>query len=172
MEAGKWIIFAALAGAVLVGFKSRQLKTYEFIVCGLFVLLLDGLVFNGQISKWVGDLGSNLPEVANSITTSGLALWLSPNARHRLIAFGRAMWTHRPGWGDYLFCASLTVIAHYLLGISWWFGLLLAAVLAGATAVNALSATPQTATAEGEKPAEYYDGPGRHGNAERDERHG
>ncbi|MFB9890455.1 hypothetical protein [Planobispora takensis] len=137
MEAGKWIIFAALAGAVFVGFKSRQLKMYEFFVCGLFVLLLDGLVFNGQISKWVGDLGSNIPDVADSVT-AGLALGpASPRTRRRLAAFGRALWAQRPHWSDYLIITAITLTVHYLLGWSWWFGAVAAGALAVLVAINA-----------------------------------
>ena len=64
MEIGKWTVFAFLAGAVLVGFKSRQLKIYEFVVCGAFMLLLDGLVFHGQIASWIGQLGATAKSAA------------------------------------------------------------------------------------------------------------
>ncbi len=64
MEIGKWLVFAFLAGAVIVGFKTRSLKWYEFVVSGLFVLLLDALVFNGQISAWVGQIGANVRDAA------------------------------------------------------------------------------------------------------------
>ncbi|MFI6325104.1 hypothetical protein ACIBG8_46840 [Nonomuraea sp. NPDC050556] len=141
MEAGKWIIFAALAGAVFVGFKSRQLKSYEFVVCGLFVLLLDGLVFKGQITKWVGDLGSNLPDVAKTVSP-GMALGLTPNARCWLARFGRAVRANLPHWSDYVITAALTVVAHYVLGLSWWFGAVLYGVLAVLLAAKALLAMP------------------------------
>ncbi|GIH89906.1 hypothetical protein Psi01_05360 [Planobispora siamensis] len=138
MEAGKWIIFAALAGAVFVGFKSRQLKMYEFFVCGLFVLLLDGLIFNGQISKWVGDLGNNIPDVADSVT-AGLALGPVPApTRRRLAAFGRALWAQRPHWSDYLIITAITITVHYLWGWSWWFGAVAAGTLAVLVVINAL----------------------------------
>ncbi len=64
MEIGKWIVFAFLAGAVIVGFKTRTLKWYEFVVSGLFVLLLDALIFDAQISTWVGELGANVRDAA------------------------------------------------------------------------------------------------------------
>ncbi|MEV4161434.1 hypothetical protein [Nonomuraea dietziae] len=137
MEAGKWIIFAALAGAVLVGFKTRQLKSYEFVVCGLFVLLLDGLVFKGQISRWIGDLGASLPHVTTSLSP-GMAVWLSPAHRQRLAAVGRRLWEHRPHWSDYLVLAIAMPLAHYLLGWSWWFGLFLLIGLAAMVVVNCL----------------------------------
>lgn len=141
MEAGKWIVFAALAGAVFVGFKSRQLKSYEFVVCGLFVLLLDGLVFKGQITKWVGDLGSNLPDVAKSVSP-GMAFGLSPATKRGVTRFGRCLWANRPHWSDYVVIAALTVVAHYVLGLSWWFGLILLYILIALVVFKAVFTLP------------------------------
>jgi hypothetical protein len=62
--AGQWIVFAFLAGAVGVGFKTRTLKWYEFAVSGLFLLLLDALIFDGQIVAWLGQLGRSAQSVA------------------------------------------------------------------------------------------------------------
>ncbi|KWX10274.1 hypothetical protein TR74_04595, partial [Carbonactinospora thermoautotrophica] len=111
MEVGKWIALAFLAGAVLVGFRTRTLKWYEFVVSGLFVLLLDGLVFGGQISDWIGQLGANVKETAGH-AAAGAVLLGGPRARR----FARRVWEHRPAPLDWVAVAAATVLAHFWLG--------------------------------------------------------
>lgn len=121
METGKWIVMAFLTGVIVIGFRTRSLKSWEFISSGLFVLLLDQLVFHGQISSWVGNLGSNVKGAAGHGIKAGLAapLLLPPGGRAKLAAFARAMWANRPGLVDYLLCGAALVVARDLLQIGW-----------------------------------------------------
>lgn len=138
MEVGKWIALAFLAGAVLVGFRTRTLKWYEFVVSGLFVLLLDGLVFGGQISDWIGQLGANVKETAGH-AAAGAVLLGGPRARR----FARRVWEHRPAPLDYLAVAAATVLAHCWLGLPVLAaGAVCTAVLAGMALLATLSDRP------------------------------
>jgi hypothetical protein len=139
MEVGKWIVFAFLAGAVLVGFRTRTLKWYEFAVSGLFLILLDGLVFNGQIAAWVGQLGSNVKSAADG-ATAGFAVLAGPTALARLARLGRRMWAHRPAPLDYAGLVAATVIARIWLDLPVPIGFaVLSAALAGMVLIAALT---------------------------------
>jgi hypothetical protein len=101
METGKWIVLAFLAGVILIGFKTRSLKTWEFIASGAFMLLLDGLVFHGQISNWLGQLGSNVKGAAGNAAfghvVSGMGVVAVPGMSERARHLAAAMWARRPG---------------------------------------------------------------------------
>src|SRR4051794_9492917 len=105
MEIGKWIVFAFLCGAVLVGFRSRQLKAYEFLICGAFAILADGLVFHGAVSQWIGELGAqaknavSLPHHAQLPALAGLGM-LVPVGGPALRRFTAACWRHKPDLTD------------------------------------------------------------------------
>src|SRR5262249_37389052 len=103
---GMWIAFAFAAGMVLVGFKSRQLKWYEFIVSCVFALLLDRLVFGGQIGTWIGHLGSKAQGAAGHGALSQGAMmlpFLLPGRGGKARRLAAKVWTNRPGIGDTLF---------------------------------------------------------------------
>lgn len=110
-EVGKWIVFAGLCGAVFVGFKTRTLRWYEFLVCGLFVLLADALVFHGTIVDWVGQIGSTAQNAANGAAL-GMALLGPRDKRARLGWQISHVWQHRPGIGDVLLAGLATWFAH------------------------------------------------------------
>jgi hypothetical protein len=137
MEAGKWIMFAFLLGAVGVGFKTRTLKWYEFAVSGLFLVLLDGLVFDGQISRWVGQLGTNVQQAADG-AAAGSVVFLDTETRARLRRFGRRMWAQRPAPLDYLLTVGLAFTTWVWWDLALPVGLaIFAAVLLGAVATAA-----------------------------------
>ncbi|GAA4309220.1 hypothetical protein ACFQY7_16140 [Actinomadura luteofluorescens] len=117
MEVGKWIVFAFLTGVVIVGFKTRSLKGWEFAASGAFVLLLDQLVFKGQISTWLGNLGSNVKGAAGN-ASAGMLLF-TPGAWPRARRFGARMWKHRPGPVDLATYAAGGVLMHVWLGAPW-----------------------------------------------------
>ncbi|QKG27305.1 hypothetical protein [Actinomadura verrucosospora] len=123
MEVGKWIVFAFLTGVIVVGFKTRSLKTWEFISCGAFMLLLDGLVFHGQISTWLGHLGSNVKGAAGHAAlghaVSGMAVIGAPTMSERARRFAAAMWARRPGLDDCGISLAVAVLAHLWLGAPW-----------------------------------------------------
>ncbi|WP_329258728.1 hypothetical protein OG417_21305 [Actinoallomurus sp. NBC_01490] len=115
---GMWIAFAFVAGMVLIGFKSRQLKWYEFIVSGVFVLLLDRLVFHGQISSWVGQLGSTAQGAA-AHTAMVFPFLLTPTARAKARRFTARLVKHRPTGRDYIAYLLIAVAAHLVLRWGW-----------------------------------------------------
>lgn len=117
MEVGKWIVFAFLTGVVFVGFKTRSLKGWEFAASGAFMVLLDGLVFHGQISSWLGNLGSNVRGAAGN-ASAGMLLF-TPGAWPRVRRFGARMWKHRPGSVDLATYAAGGVLMHVWLGAPW-----------------------------------------------------
>jgi len=117
MEVGKWIVFAFLTGVVIVGFKTRSLKGWEFAASGAFVLLLDQLVFKGQISTWLGNLGSNVRGAAGN-ASAGMLLF-TPGAWPRARRFGARMWKHRPGPADLAMYGAGIVLMHVWLGAPW-----------------------------------------------------
>ncbi|MEU8303424.1 hypothetical protein AB0C84_07655 [Actinomadura sp. NPDC048955] len=117
MEVGKWIVFAFLTGVVIVGFKTRSLKGWEFAASGAFVLLLDQLVFKGQISTWLGNLGSNVKGAAGN-ASAGMLLF-TPGAWPRARRFGAHMWKHRPGPADLAMYGAAIVLMHVWLGAPW-----------------------------------------------------
>lgn len=117
MEVGKWIVFAFLTGVVIVGFKTRSLKGWEFAASGAFVLLLDQLVFKGQISTWLGNLGSNVKGAAGN-ASAGMLLF-TPGAWPRARRFVARMWKHRPGPVDLATYAAGGVLMHVWLGAPW-----------------------------------------------------
>jgi hypothetical protein len=142
MEAGKWIVFAFLLGCVLVGFKTRQLKWYEFAVSGLFLVLLDGLVFRGEISRWVGQLGSNLQGAA-AHASAGSLLLLGPASRERASRFVRRVWAQRPLPVDYLLLVGCAFLTRMWFDLPMPAGLaMFAAVLLGAT-ITAAALNPE-----------------------------
>ncbi|GGP92261.1 hypothetical protein BKA00_000440 [Actinomadura coerulea] len=144
MEVGKWIVFAFLTGVVIVGFKTRSLKGWEFAASGAFVLLLDQLVFKGQISSWLGNLGSNVRGAAGN-ASAGMLLF-TPGAWPRARRFGARMWKHRPGPADLAMYAAAGVLMHVWLGAPW---LVVALTITGLpiafTAISAATA-PQPRT--------------------------
>lgn len=137
---GMWIAFAFVAGMVLIGFKSRQLKWYEFIVSGLFLLLLDRLVFHGQISAWVGQIGSK----AQGAASHGALIFpflLTPGGRAKARRFTARLAKHRPTGWDYAFYLLVVIAAHLVLRWGWLvcfgtYALLLAALTVAAALLD------------------------------------
>jgi hypothetical protein len=158
---GMWIAFAFVAGMVLIGFKSRQLKWYEFIVSGLFVLLLDKLVFDGQISAWVGQLGSKAQGAASHGALRGAMVFpflLTPGARVRARRFAVRLVKHRPTGWDYAGYLLVVIAVHLVLRWGWLvsfgaYALLMAAYTVVAALLDrdqprrTLPAHPRTGTA-------------------------
>lgn len=178
--AGMWIAFAFVAGMVLIGFKSRQLKWYEFIVSGIFVLLLDRLVFSGQISAWVGQIGSKAQGAAgHGALHSGLILpfLFTPGGRDKARSLAARLRKHRPTRSDYLGFMLVAVAAHLVLRWGWLvsFGVY-ALVLAALTVIAALldkprprrnlPAHPATDSANSGDQAEAAGSPGAAGTSE------
>ncbi|GAA2124483.1 hypothetical protein [Actinomadura napierensis] len=148
MEVGKWIVFAFLTGVIVVGFKTRSLKTWEFISCGAFMLLLDGLVFHGQISTWLGHLGSNVRGAAGHAAlghaVSGMAVIGAPTMSERVRRFAAAMWARRPSLDDCGISVAVAVLAHLWLGAPW--------LVAAASVVLVLIAFPAISVITAQQP--------------------
>jgi hypothetical protein len=123
MEVGKWVVFAFLSGVILIAFKTRSLKSWEFAASGAFMVLLDGLVFHGQISTWLGHLGSNVKGAAGHAAlghaVSGMAVIGAPTMSQRARRFAAAMWARRPGLDDCGISLAVAVLAHLWLGAPW-----------------------------------------------------
>ncbi|MGH3377644.1 MAG: hypothetical protein ACRDS0_03780 [Pseudonocardiaceae bacterium] len=139
---GMWIAFAFVAGMVLIGFKSRQLKWYEFIVSGIFVLLLDRLVFSGQISSWVGQIGSKAQGAAGHGALHGSMAFpflFTPGARAKARRFTARLVKHRPTGWDYAGYLGVVIAAQLMLRWGWLvsFGVY-ALIMAALTGVAAL----------------------------------
>ncbi|WP_433467039.1 hypothetical protein [Spirillospora sp. CA-128828] len=147
MEVGKWIVFAFLSGVVIVGFKTRSLKGWEFFASGAFVLLLDQLVFKGQISTWLGNLGSNVKGAAGN-AAAGMVLFFKPGAWPRVQRFAARMWQHRPDLPDLAIYAAAIVLMHVWAGAPWLVAALaLTGLLIAFTAISAATA-PQPRTTQ------------------------
>jgi len=118
VQTGMWVAFALLAGLVVAGFKYKELKWYEFIVSGLCVALLDGLVFKGAIVNWIGTVGVGVQNAVPEGTAKGVAFLFGVGSWSKAWNLVKAAWSHRPLHKEYIFGFVGVFIIYGLTGAS------------------------------------------------------